>query len=254
LQDEDSRTLSAIADYLVRKSVWILGGDGCVYDIGYGGLDHVLASNRKVNILVLDTEVYSNTGGQCSKSTPLGAVAKFSSGGKETAKKDLALIAMSYGHVYVARVAFGARDNQTVQAFVEAENHPGPSLIIAYSPCISHGFPLANGLDQQKLAVETGHWPLLRHDPARAARGEPVTVLDSPPAKVPLANYTRNELRYQILAKSDPVRAAELGVRAQAVADARYSAYRHLAENGKTPASPASVAAPVANPSPTPSS
>jgi len=164
--------------------VWILGGDGWAYDIGFGGLDHVLASGQNINILVLDTEVYSNTGGQASKSTPMAAVAKFASGGKSVAKKDLALMAMQYGHVYVARVALGARDSQTVLALREAESYPGPALVIAYSPCIAQGFPLHLGLEHQKLAVDTGYWPLFRYDPRLAASGAVPFKLDSGPPKV----------------------------------------------------------------------
>jgi pyruvate-ferredoxin/flavodoxin oxidoreductase len=251
LSDERARRLTQLANYLIRKSVWIVGGDGWAYDIGFGGLDHVLATGRKVNILVLDTEVYSNTGGQKSKSTPLGAVAKFSAAGKDTEKKDLALIAASYGGVYVARVAFGAKDSQTVQAFLEAEAHPGPSLIIAYSHCIAHGYSMANGLDQQKLAVETGCWPLFRHNPARAVEGKAVTVLDSAPPKIPLANYTRNELRYQALHQSDPDRARELAGRAQAAVNRRFAHYQHLAGEGAKPAATPAVPTPAA-PAPAP--
>ena len=177
----EARRLEALADYLVKKSVWLVGGDGWAYDIGYGGLDHVLASHRDVNILVLDTEVYSNTGGQQSKATPLGAVAKFAAAGKTTPKKDLGLLANMYGHVYVARVALGAKMPQTVQAFLEAEAYPGPSLIIAYSHCIAHGYDMANGATQQKLAVDSGVWPLYRFDPRRVAAGEPPMHLDYGP-------------------------------------------------------------------------
>ena len=187
--DEAARALSQIADYLVRKSVWIVGGDGWAYDIGYGGLDHVLAMGRDVNILVLDTEVYSNTGGQQSKATPMGAAAKFAMAGKGQRKKDLALMAMAYGHVYVANVAFGARDAQTVKAFLDAESYPGPSLIIAYSHCIAHGYDMAYGLDQQKLAVESGYWPLFRYDPRFAKRGESPLKLDSAAPKGDVATF-----------------------------------------------------------------
>ena len=244
VSDDRAKRLLELADYLVKKSVWIIGGDGWAYDIGFGGLDHVLASGRKVNILVLDTEVYSNTGGQRSKSTPLGAVAKFSAGGKDTDKKDLALIASQYGNVYVARVAMGAKDSQTVQAFIEAEKHPGPSLIIAYSHCIAHGYGLANGLDQQKLAVDTGHWPLYRHDPQRAAKGQAVDVLDSAAPKQPLSAYTKNELRYQVLFKANPERAAHLAELAQKAVDKRTATYQQLAANA-TPPKPAAPAAPT---------
>ena len=162
------RELDALADYLVKKSVWIVGGDGWAYDIGYGGLDHVLASGANVNVLVLDTEVYSNTGGQQSKATPTGAAAKFAVAGKGGGKKDLGLMAMAYGHVYVAQVAFGAKDAQTLKAFIEAESYPGPSLIIAYSHCIAHGYDMAFGIEHQKLATDSGYWPLYRYDPRRA--------------------------------------------------------------------------------------
>src|SRR4051812_4934679 len=172
IADPAARQLEQIADYLARKTVWIVGGDGWAYDIGYGGLDHVLASDQDVNVLVLDTEVYSNTGGQQSKATPLGASAKFATAGRATAKKDLGMLAMAYGHVYVAHVAFGAKDAQTVKAFLEAESYPGPSLIIAYSPCVAHGYDLSHQLDQQKLAVDSGHWPLFRYDPRRLTAGE----------------------------------------------------------------------------------
>jgi len=247
IDDEKARSFLWIVDYLVDKSVWIVGGDGWAYDIGFGGLDHVLASNRKINILVLDTEVYSNTGGQCSKSTPMGAVAKFSAAGKPTDKKDLAMIAASYGNVYVAKVAFGAKDSQTVQAFIEAEAHPGVSIIIAYSHCIAHGYAIANGLDQQKLAVETGYWPLLRFDPSRTEKGQAPLILDSAAPKQPLANFLKNELRFQVLHKTDPERAAELAKLAQVSADARYAGYKSLAESGTKPTLPA---APVVPPAP----
>ena len=174
-----SRRLLLMADSLVKKSVWIVGGDGWAYDIGYGGLDHVLASGRKVNILVLDTEVYSNTGGQQSKATPLGAAAKFAAKGKSTPKKDLGMLAMTYGNVYVAHVAFGAKDAQTVKALLEAESYPGTSIVIAYSPCIAHGYDLSFSLDQQKLAVESGYWPMYRFDPRRIATGETPLLMDT---------------------------------------------------------------------------
>ncbi len=171
-QHSKLKTLLGLADVLVRKSVWIIGGDGWAYDIGFGGLDHVLASGRNVNVLVLDTEVYSNTGGQASKSTPRGAVAKFAARGKGTAKKDLGLLAMAYGSIYVARVAMGADDVQTLRAFQEAEAYDGPSLIIAYSHCIAHGIDMRKGLEQQKLAVQSGHWPLYRYNPAAGRAGQ----------------------------------------------------------------------------------
>ncbi|HKK18848.1 MAG TPA: pyruvate:ferredoxin (flavodoxin) oxidoreductase, partial [Opitutales bacterium] len=188
----ESRRLLDLADYLVEKSVWIVGGDGWAYDIGFGGVDHVLSSGRNVNIMVLDTEVYSNTGGQASKSTPIGAIAKFAASGKATGKKDLGLIAMNYGNVYVARVAMGAKDTQTVNAIYEAMRHPGPSLIIAYSHCIAHGYNLASGMEQQKLAVNSGAWPLYRYDPAKHELGENPLKLDSRKPKEPLYAYTDN--------------------------------------------------------------
>ncbi|TVP78615.1 MAG: pyruvate:ferredoxin (flavodoxin) oxidoreductase [Puniceicoccaceae bacterium] len=225
-----ARRLLDLADYLVEKSVWIVGGDGWAYDIGFGGLDHVLASGRNVNIMVLDTEVYSNTGGQASKSTPIGAIAKFTSSGKVTGKKDLGLVAMNYGNVYVARVAMGAKDTQTVNAIYEAMRHPGPSLIIAYSHCIAHGYNLASGFDQQKLAVETGTWPLYRYDPARATSGENPFKLDSRRPKQPLYVYTDNEARFRMLKMKDPAQAKELGQRAQQFVDERFELYERMAQ------------------------
>jgi pyruvate-ferredoxin/flavodoxin oxidoreductase len=221
--------LLAVAESLVRKSVWLVGGDGWAYDIGYGGLDHVLANKRDVNVLVLDTEVYSNTGGQQSKATPLGASAKFAEAGKDTPKKDLGLLAMSYGHVYVARIAFGAKMSQTVQAFQEAEAYPGPSLIIAYSHCIAHGYDMAFGVDQQKRAAESGVWPLYRFDPRRLAQGLPPLHLDSGPPKLPVAEYMRNEGRFRVVEKSDPVRYKRLTEAAQRAAGERYAVYQQLA-------------------------
>jgi len=227
---EAARRLELLADYLVRKSVWILGGDGWAYDIGYGGLDHVLSMPRNVNILVLDTEVYSNTGGQASKSTPLGAAAKFAAAGKSVGKKDLGLMAMHYGHVYVASVAMGAKDNHTVQAFLEAESYDGPSLIIAYSHCIAHGYDLVHGLEQQKLAVESGIWPLYRHDPRRILAGQPPLVLDSQPGKIPVADYMRNETRFRMVEKIDPERFKRLAVMAAEDAQRRRAVYDHMAK------------------------
>ncbi|HUF07813.1 MAG TPA: thiamine pyrophosphate-dependent enzyme, partial [Rhodothermales bacterium] len=191
--------LTSLADRLVRKNVWIIGGDGWAYDIGYGGLDHVLASGKNVNVVVLDTEVYSNTGGQASKSTGLGAVAKFAAGGKATPKKELGLLAMNYGYVYVAQIASGANENQAIKAFQEAESYDGPSLIIAYSQCIAHGIDMAKGMEQQQLAVESGHWPLYRFDPRRIESGKPPLQLDSKAPTVPLKDYLYNENRYRVL-------------------------------------------------------
>jgi len=233
LTSPDARELETLAGDLAKKSVWIVGGDGWAYDIGFGGLDHVLSQGLDLNILVLDTEVYSNTGGQQSKSTPIGAVAKFAVGGKETAKKDLGLLAMGYGNVYVARIAFGAKDSQTVKAFAEAEAYPGTSLIIAYSHCIAHGYAMHQGLRQQKLAVESGHWPLYRFDPRRRAAGQPPLVLDSGPAKIPLADYVENEVRFRGLQASQPDRAKRLLARAQDDVRAREELYTHLAKDGR---------------------
>ena len=236
----DARRLEGVADDLVRKSVWVLGGDGWAYDIGYGGLDHVLASGANVKVLVLDTEVYSNTGGQASKSTPMGAVAKFAAGGKATAKKDLALIAMQYEHVYVAHVAFGAKDSQTLAALREADAYDGPALVIAYAHCIAHGFPLHLGLEQQKLAVDTGYWPLFRYDPRLAAKGEVPLKLDSPAPKADLSKFMANETRFGILKNIAPQRAAELATLAQADVKRHCALYQRLAApqsgNGQTPA------------------
>ncbi|MBI5690510.1 MAG: pyruvate:ferredoxin (flavodoxin) oxidoreductase [Verrucomicrobia bacterium] len=225
----DAKNLLLFADDLVKKTVWILGGDGWAYDIGYGGLDHVLASGANVKVLVLDTEVYSNTGGQSSKATPLGAVAKFAAGGKPIAKKDLALIAMQYGHVYVARIAFGSKDGQTVMAMREAEAYNGPALIIAYSHCIAHGYSLHLGVEQQKLAVDSGYWPLFRFDPRLAAKGEVPLKLDSGAPKVDLGKFMANETRFGILRNVSPERADELAAQAQAQVRQHYALYQHLA-------------------------
>jgi pyruvate-ferredoxin/flavodoxin oxidoreductase len=227
--DAHATQLLGLADALVKKSVWIVGGDGWAYDIGYGGLDHILATNRDVNILVLDTEVYSNTGGQQSKATPRGAAAKFAAAGKSTPKKDLGLLAMAYGHAYVARVAFGAKDAQTVKAFAEAESYPGTSLIIAYSHCIAHGYDLANGLEQQRLAVESAYWPLFRFDPRRAAAGNPSLVLDSGPPKIDLSRYVLNEARYRMVEQAHPDRFKQLLASAQADVRQEYGAYEEMA-------------------------
>jgi pyruvate-ferredoxin/flavodoxin oxidoreductase len=201
VRSDGARLLENLADYLVKKSVWIVGGDGWAYDIGFGGLDHVLASGRNVNILVLDTEVYSNTGGQMSKATPRGAMAKFAAGGKRTGKKDLGQIAMSYGHVYVAQVAYGAKDVHTLRAFLEAESYDGPSLIIAYSPCIEHGYDMSNQLHEQELAVESGHWPLYRFDPRLTLQGRNPLTLDSQSPSVSFSEEVKNETRFRKLAK-----------------------------------------------------
>lgn len=231
-----ARDLATLADALVRRSTWIIGGDGWAYDIGYGGLDHVLASGQNVNILVLDTEVYSNTGGQQSKSTPMGAVAKFAMGGKRVAKKDLALLAMGYGHVYVARVAMGAGDQQTIKAFLEAEAHNGPSLILAYSHCIAHGYDLALGMEQQKKAVQSGHWPLMRYNPALATEGKNPLVLDSKAPSLPLRQYIQNEMRYRMLMMSKPEVAQELITKAQDNVIERWRFYEKMAAETTAPA------------------
>ncbi len=225
----EARRLDKLADALVRKTVWLVGGDGWAYDIGYGGLDHVLASGKDVNILVLDTEVYSNTGGQASKATPRGASAKFAEAGKDGPKKDLGLLAMSYGNVYVARIAFGAKMQQTVQAFQEADAHPGPSILIAYSHCIAHGYDMKLGADQQKLAVESGVWPLYRFDPHRLAVGEAPLKIDSGPVKAKVADYMRNEARFRMVERMDPRRFQHFVVQAQEDAVRRNALYQQLA-------------------------
>jgi len=229
LPHPDARQLLSVADALVRKSVWIIGGDGWAYDIGYGGLDHVLASGRNVNILVLDTEVYSNTGGQMSKATPRGAVAKFAAGGKPTPKKDLALMAMTYGTAYVARVAMGANDTHTVKAFLEAEAYEGPSLIIAYSHCIAHGYDLRFGMEQQKAAVLSGYWPLMRYHPDRLKEGKNPLILDSKAPSLPLRQYAYNETRYTMLVHSRPEAARTLLELAEKDVRARWRLYEYLA-------------------------
>jgi pyruvate-ferredoxin/flavodoxin oxidoreductase len=230
--DPAARDLHSLADVLTRKSVWIVGGDGWAYDIGFGGLDHVMASGRNINILVLDTEVYSNTGGQASKATPLGAVAKFATGGKPLGKKDLGMMAINYGHVYVAQVAMGADDAQTLKAIREAEAYDGPSLVIAYSHCIAHGINMAKGLEQQRLAVESGHWPLYRHDPRRVAAGDNPFQLDCKAPRIPLKQYIYNETRYRMLVQSNPEAAAELLGHAQAAVNARWARYAAMAGQG----------------------
>jgi pyruvate-ferredoxin/flavodoxin oxidoreductase len=231
----EARRLETLADYLVPKSVWIVGGDGWAYDIGYGGLDHVLAMGRKVNLLVLDTEVYSNTGGQQSKATPLGAAAKFAVAGKAVPKKDLGLMAMAYGHVYVARVAVGAKDTQTLRAFLDAESYPGPSLIIAYSHCIAHGYDMARAIDQQKLAVDSGYWPLYRYDPRATGHGASALTLDSHAPRAKVADYMRNEARFRLVAQQDPARFRALLEAAQADIRARFALYERLAAGTSKP-------------------
>jgi pyruvate-ferredoxin/flavodoxin oxidoreductase len=233
--------LLALADTLVKKSVWIFGGDGWAYDIGFGGLDHVLASGHNVNVLVLDTEVYSNTGGQMSKATPRGAVSKFAAGGKRAPKKDLALMAMSYGNVYVARIAMGAGDAHALKAIREAEAYPGPSLLIAYSHCVAHGYDMAHGCEQQKAAVQSGHWPLLRYNPELALAGKNPLQLDSGPPTIPLKKYVYNETRYTMLVQGDPQAAAALLAEAENEVKTRRKRYEQWAAapaaggNGEVP-------------------
>jgi len=231
VDSKEAENLLSIADYLVKKSVWIMGGDGWAYDIGYGGLDHVLASGKNVNILVLDTEVYSNTGGQMSKSTMLGAVAKFAASGKAVGKKDLGMMAMNYGHVYVAKVAMGANDTQTLRAFLEAESYDGPSIIIAYSHCIAHGINMQKALENQKAAVDSAHWTLFRYDPRNVAQGKNPLKLDSGAPKIKFEEYAYKETRYKMLTKSEPQHAADLLKLAQESIDERWKLYEKLAKD-----------------------
>lgn len=235
IKNENSNLLLTIADYLVKKSVWIIGGDGWAYDIGFGGLDHVIASGKNVNILVLDTEVYSNTGGQMSKATGLGAVAKFASSGKSTSKKDLGLMAINYGNVYVAKVAMGANDTQTLRAFLEAESYDGPSLIIAYSHCIAHGINMAKAIDNQKAAVDSAYWILYRFDPRNLEKGLNPLKLDSGAAKIKFKDYAYKENRYKMLKMLIPEHASELMKKAQEAVNEQWKKYEQLAkENGKS--------------------
>jgi pyruvate-ferredoxin/flavodoxin oxidoreductase len=243
--NDTARDLLSVVDHLVRRSIWIVGGDGWAYDIGYGGLDHVLATGRNVNVLVLDTEVYSNTGGQASKATPLGAVAKFAAAGKRVARKDLALQAIAYGNVYVAQVAMGANPQQTLQAFREAEAYEGPSLILAYSHCIAHGIDMRYGMKQQDLAVASGYWPLFRYDPAMRKVGDSPFRLDSSRPTIPFKQYAYNELRYQSLALTRPDEAGELLRQAQADVTEKYRTYEEFAKLGGGP-TPAQVTTAVA--------
>jgi pyruvate-ferredoxin/flavodoxin oxidoreductase len=229
IEKVEAKDLLSLIDVLAKKSVWIVGGDGWAYDIGYGGLDHVIAQRRKVNILVLDSETYSNTGGQMSKATPLGAIAKFAAGGKRTYKKDLAMMAISYGDVYVARVAMGANDAQVIKAFQEAEAFNGPSLIVAYSHCISHGYNLVHGLEQQKLAVQSGYWPLLRYNPDLTKEGKNPFQLDSKAPSIPLEEYVYNENRYKMLTRINPEVAKKLLKQAQEEVLRRWKMYEYLA-------------------------
>ena len=235
IQSDDARNLESLAENLVKKSVWIIGGDGWAYDIGFGGVDHVLASGRNVNILVLDTEVYSNTGGQASKATPRGATAKFAANGKATGKKDLARIAMSYGNVYVAHVAYGAKDIHTLKTFLEAESFDGPSLIIAYSPCGEHGYDMSNQHHQQELAVDSGHWPLFRHDPRRMQEGKNPLVMDSKAPSIPFIDLVKSEPRFRGLQKHVEKEGDACMTVFQQEIEERYRAYQKLAEEGDNP-------------------
>jgi len=243
LNSADAKQLLSVVDMLVKKSVWIVGGDGWAYDIGYGGLDHVLASGRNVNVLVLDTEVYSNTGGQASKSTPRGAVAKFAAGGKPGPKKDLGLMAMTYGNVYVASVAMGAKDEHTLKAFLEAEAYDGPSIIIAYSHCIAHGIDMTTAMTDQKVAVESGQWLLYRYNPERAGAGENPLALDSRAPTRKLQEYLLQQTRFKMLTKSKPEDAQRLWKMAQQDVETRYRMYEYMASR-KTEAPAAAKDAP----------
>ncbi len=234
LDNEEARDLLSVVDHLVRRSIWIVGGDGWGYDIGSSGLDHVLASGRDVNVLLLDTEVYSNTGGQMSKATPLGAVAKFAAAGKTVAKKDLGLQAISYGNVYVARIAMGANPQQTLLALREAEAYPGPSLVLAYSHCIAHGYNLRYGMKQQDLAAASGAWPLLRYNPALRDSDHNPFVLDSPRPRIPLKEYALNELRYSMLARAHPAESEHLMGLAQEVVDRKWKIYEEMASGSSS--------------------
>ena len=238
-QKDKAAALLSIVDHLIRRSIWLVGGDGWAYDIGAGGLDHVLAGGRNVNVLVLDTEVYSNTGGQMSKATPLGASARFASAGKRIGKKSLALQAISYGNVYVAQVAMGANPQQTLLAMREAEEYQGPSLILAYSHCIAHGFDLSDGMKQQKLATASGYWPLIRYNPTLRAAGKKPFVLDSPRPSIPLSEYAYNEMRYKVLLKTHPEEAEKLMQSAQELVELRWQTYEHMASQEPSKFQPA---------------
>jgi pyruvate-ferredoxin/flavodoxin oxidoreductase len=229
LEGAEARWLARIADYLVKKSIWIVGGDGWAYDIGYGGLDHVIAAGKDVNILVLDTEVYSNTGGQASKATPMAAAAKFAVAGKNMPKKDLAMLAMTYGHPYVARVAMAAKDAQTVNAFKEADSYPGTSVIVAYSHCIAHGYDMADAILQQERAVDSAYWPLFRYDPRRVAQGESPLKLDSPAPRIDLGQFVRHETRFRQVEATNPEGFQKMLDQAQKDVRERYALYEQLA-------------------------
>jgi pyruvate-ferredoxin/flavodoxin oxidoreductase len=238
--------LDRIADYLVKKSVWIVGGDGWAYDIGYGGLDHVIACGRDVNILVLDTEVYSNTGGQASKATPMAAAAKFAVAGKATHKKDLAMLAMTYGHAYVARVAMAAKDAQTVNAFKEAESFPGTSVIVAYSHCIAHGYEMADAVKQQERAVDSAYWSLFRYDPRKAKAGESPLKLDSGAPKLSLAEFMAHENRFKQVQQANPEEFKRLVEESQRSVRERFALLEQLAKA----MSPANLVPGAAGPTP----
>jgi pyruvate-ferredoxin/flavodoxin oxidoreductase len=226
----EAKRLLGVCGFLVKRSVWSFGGDGWAYDIGYGGLDHVIASGRNVNLLVLDTEVYSNTGGQMSKATPVGAIARFAAAGKPLHKKDLGLMAMAYGNVYVARVAMGYNKRQTLTALLEAEAYEGPSLVIAYSHCINHQYEMVDGLDQQKMAVESGAWLLFRHNPALALQGKNPLTLDCKEPSVDIKEYMDRERRFRALRQIAPERAEKFLFMARARAKEQYAYFKHLAE------------------------
>jgi pyruvate-ferredoxin/flavodoxin oxidoreductase len=236
-----SKRLLSVADFLIRRSVWIMGGDGWAYDIGFGGLDHVLASGKNVNVLVLDTEVYSNTGGQMSKATPLGAVAKFAAGGKPIGKKDLGLMAMSYGNVYVASIAMGANDTQTLRAILEAEAYDGPSLVIAYSHCIAHGIDMSKGMDHQKALVDSGMWPLYRFNPDLIKEGKNPFKLDSKQPKILVKDFVMSETRFSMLFKSKPDEAQRFLNLAQDQVKMRFKYYEHLEKLYETINTPAAA-------------
>ncbi|MGI9493973.1 MAG: thiamine pyrophosphate-dependent enzyme, partial [Geminicoccaceae bacterium] len=242
LDDSLARHLLSVADHLVRRSVWLMGGDGWAYDIGSAGLDHVLSTGRDVNVLVLDTEVYSNTGGQMSKATPIAAVAKFANAGRHFGKKDLALQAISYGDVYVARIAMGANPQQTLQAMREAEAYPGPSLILAYSHCIAHGIDMQKGLAQQDLAVHSGYWPLMRYNPEVRKSGDNPFVLDSLRPNRPFKDYADNEFRYRILKRTNPKEADALMRRAEDYVRRKWDLYEVMATSGEHPVLAAAAA------------
>jgi pyruvate-ferredoxin/flavodoxin oxidoreductase len=228
----EAKSLLSLADYLVKKSIWALGGDGWAYDIGYGGLDHVLASGENVNIMILDTEVYSNTGGQMSKSTPLAAMAQFAAGGKRTPKKSIGAIMTTYGNVYVAQIAFGANPAQAVKAIAEAESYNGPSLVISYATCIAQGIDMSKGIEEQKKAVACGHWPLFRYNPELEAQGKPPLVIDSKEPTISFEEYAYKENRYRALRQSKPDLAAELMKQAEANVQRRWKYLKHLAKWG----------------------